>query len=208
MLTVPQAARRVGKNPETVRRWIREGKLRATKVGTQHVIDEDDVADAMRGVFARPSPGSDPGRAPDALTIGSALREGRSERAHQVREVAAAYAVAPERHVLVVDPWLSRIVGRIVRAVDPLRIVLFGSRARGDSRADSDYDLLVIVTDAPNRRAMEVEIRRSFRDVLVSADVVVATDREAQGRVPGRPAGVVYWALKEGLVVYDRGDGS
>jgi excisionase family DNA binding protein len=40
MLTVPEAARRVGRNPETVRRWIREGKLRATKVGTQHVIDE------------------------------------------------------------------------------------------------------------------------------------------------------------------------
>jgi excisionase family DNA binding protein len=44
MLTVPQAARRAGKNPETVRRWIREGKLRANKVGTQHVIDEQDFA--------------------------------------------------------------------------------------------------------------------------------------------------------------------
>lgn len=43
MLTVPEAARRVRKNPETVRRWIREGKLRSRKVGTQHVIDEDDL---------------------------------------------------------------------------------------------------------------------------------------------------------------------
>ena len=42
MMTVPEAARRAGRNPETVRRWIREGKLRATKVGTQHVIDEQD----------------------------------------------------------------------------------------------------------------------------------------------------------------------
>jgi excisionase family DNA binding protein len=42
-LTVPEAARRVGKNPETVRRWIREGKLRARKVGTQHVIEEADL---------------------------------------------------------------------------------------------------------------------------------------------------------------------
>ena len=39
MLTVPEAARRIGRNPETVRRWIREGKLVAHKVGTQHVID-------------------------------------------------------------------------------------------------------------------------------------------------------------------------
>ena len=44
MLTVPQAARRVGKDPETVRRWIRSGRLRARKVGTQHIIEEADLA--------------------------------------------------------------------------------------------------------------------------------------------------------------------
>jgi excisionase family DNA binding protein len=44
MLTVPEAARRAGKNPETIRRWIREGKLPARKVGTQHVLEERDLA--------------------------------------------------------------------------------------------------------------------------------------------------------------------
>lgn len=43
MMTVPEAARRAGRDPETVRRWIRTGKLRARKVGTQHVIEEDDL---------------------------------------------------------------------------------------------------------------------------------------------------------------------
>lgn len=43
MLTVPEAARRAGRNPETIRRWIREGKLRADKVGTQHVIEEAEL---------------------------------------------------------------------------------------------------------------------------------------------------------------------
>lgn len=47
MLTVPEAARRAGKNPETVRRWIREGKLLAHKIGTQHVIEEADLATVM-----------------------------------------------------------------------------------------------------------------------------------------------------------------
>lgn len=42
-LTVPEAAKRVGRNPETVRRWIREGRLAARKVGTQHVIEEQDL---------------------------------------------------------------------------------------------------------------------------------------------------------------------
>jgi excisionase family DNA binding protein len=43
MLTVPEAARRAGRNPETIRRWIREGKLPARKVGTQHVLEEADL---------------------------------------------------------------------------------------------------------------------------------------------------------------------
>lgn len=47
MLTVPEAARRVNRNPETVRRWIREGKLRARKVGTQHIVDELDLVEVV-----------------------------------------------------------------------------------------------------------------------------------------------------------------
>jgi excisionase family DNA binding protein len=46
MITVPEAAKRVGRNPETIRRWIREGKLAARRIGTQHVIEEADL-DAM-----------------------------------------------------------------------------------------------------------------------------------------------------------------
>ena len=43
MLTVPEAAKRAGRDPETIRRWIRLGRLRARKVGTQHVIEESDL---------------------------------------------------------------------------------------------------------------------------------------------------------------------
>lgn len=49
MLTVPEAARRVGRDPETVRRWIRSGRLRSQKVGTQHLIDETDLDNAASG---------------------------------------------------------------------------------------------------------------------------------------------------------------
>ena len=44
MLTVPEAAARAGRDPETIRRWIRSGRLRASKVGTQHVIDDADLS--------------------------------------------------------------------------------------------------------------------------------------------------------------------
>jgi len=45
VLTVPEAARRLHRDPETVRRWIRSGRLRARKIGTQHVIEETDLAE-------------------------------------------------------------------------------------------------------------------------------------------------------------------
>jgi excisionase family DNA binding protein len=43
MITVPEAAKRAGRDPETIRRWIRSGRLPARKIGTQHVIEESDL---------------------------------------------------------------------------------------------------------------------------------------------------------------------
>lgn len=43
------------------------------------------------------------------------------------------------------DPVLAEIVRRLVELLDPERIYLFGSRARGDTGPDSDYDLMVVV---------------------------------------------------------------
>jgi len=43
MITVPEAARRANRDPETIRRWIRAGKLRSQKAGTQHLIDEAEL---------------------------------------------------------------------------------------------------------------------------------------------------------------------
>ena len=56
MLTVPEAARRVDRNPETVRRWIREGKLAAERIGTQWVIEEEDLDAVMNGGMSLPLP--------------------------------------------------------------------------------------------------------------------------------------------------------
>jgi len=43
MLTVREAARRANRDPETIRRWIRAGKLRSQKIGMQHIIEEYDL---------------------------------------------------------------------------------------------------------------------------------------------------------------------
>lgn len=43
MVTVPEAARRAGRNPETIRRWIRSGRLRSERVGTQHLVSTEEL---------------------------------------------------------------------------------------------------------------------------------------------------------------------
>jgi excisionase family DNA binding protein len=47
-LTVPEAARRTGRNPETIRRWIWNGRLPSEKVGNQHLVDSA-ALDALSG---------------------------------------------------------------------------------------------------------------------------------------------------------------
>ena len=80
MLTVPEAARRSGKNPETIRRWIRSGRLKAEKVGTQHVIDERDLAAATVSETSLPKKWTKTPTGeimPDWVAI---VREGRGSR--------------------------------------------------------------------------------------------------------------------------------
>lgn len=82
MLTVPEAARRVGRDPETVRRWIRSGRLPSEKVGTQHLIDEADLDIVARGAPAARRPKwlrtTHTGRTmPDSVGLIRGLRESR-----------------------------------------------------------------------------------------------------------------------------------
>jgi excisionase family DNA binding protein len=47
LLTVRDAAKHAGRHPETIRRWIRRGRLPARLLGTQLIIDADDLADVL-----------------------------------------------------------------------------------------------------------------------------------------------------------------
>lgn len=75
-----------------------------------------------------------------------------------------------------VDAILGSILRRLVEAYQPEAVYLFGSRARNQADADSDYDLLIVVpADAPEARRRPQLAVRALRGVGVPVDAVVMT---------------------------------
>ena len=98
---------------------------------------------------------------------------------------------------------LPEAIERIVRQFAPLRIILFGSWARGQARPDSDLDLLVVLPSVEDKRRAAVQILRALSSLPVSKDVVVTTPDEIAAR--GNSVGnVLRPALREGKVLYER----
>ena len=73
---------------------------------------------------------------------------------------------------------IQAMADRIVRDFHPVRLVLFGSHARGDARPESDVDLLVVLPQVSDKRRAAVEIRRVLADFPVCKDIIVTTPEE------------------------------
>lgn len=98
---------------------------------------------------------------------------------------------------------IPTMADRIVQAFHPLRLILFGSLARGDAGPHSDVDLLVVLPQVTDRRQAAIEIRRVLSDLPVFKDIVVTTPDEIARR-GDRVGTVLQRALREGKVLYER----
>ena len=80
------------------------------------------------------------------------------------------------------EALLNQMVETIIREVAPEAIILFGSRARGDARPDSDVDLLVVEKDpfSPqrSRRKEAARLYMALRGLAVSKDILLYSQDE------------------------------
>ena len=99
------------------------------------------------------------------------------------------------------SPILKSIVSRITETVQPDKIILFGSRARGDARNSSDFDIMVIKKDVPHRRRLAQEIHRLLHGIPAGVDIIVETPEHLK-KVQNRPGLVYETIFSEGIVIY------
>jgi predicted nucleotidyltransferase len=68
---------------------------------------------------------------------------------------------------------LNALAARIIDAIDPKAIWLFGSRARGDARPDSDFDLLLVGKPGGELGSDDYEkVDRPLNGLGIGCDVV------------------------------------
>ncbi|MGH7857773.1 MAG: nucleotidyltransferase domain-containing protein [Candidatus Binatia bacterium] len=101
------------------------------------------------------------------------------------------------------DELLEEVVRRIRSVGAPRAVVLFGSRARGDARPDSDLDLLIVEESSLPRFKRSGRYRRALRGVFPAKDVVVWTPEEVE-EWRDVPNAFITSVLAEGRVLYER----
>lgn len=99
---------------------------------------------------------------------------------------------------------VPEIVRRLVDEFDPEEIILFGSRAWGQPRPDSDYDLFMVVSDGEERLLrLVVKAHECLGELGISKDVLVST-RKRFDRLSGVPASLEAKIRNRGVVLYGR----
>ncbi len=111
--------------------------------------------------------------------------------------------------VLVQSEWfvteqkVHEAVRRLIETVDPLAIIAFGSRARGQHRPDSDLDLAVIL-DVPESEAFNVVPPEIFKGLRMPVDLLPIA-KERYDRFRPWLNSVHRYIDEEGVRLYERG---
>ena len=96
------------------------------------------------------------------------------------------------------------LLSQVVSVFGPRRVILVGSRARGDARKDSDYDLVVVLDDGVPDELLSARRRYDGRRGLgVPADIIPCRESVLKERAEAIGS-FAHTVLTEGVVIYER----
>jgi len=180
--SVSEVAARFEVTSQTVRNWIAAGQLLSVQPtpGGRYKIPGQALLAFVQNSGLLPKDGLTPADGPPMNAMAS-MRLGEP--------------IASE---------LRRVLDAIVTSVQPDGVILFGSRARGDFRADSDFDLAILAPDGVARRRVAMRAYESLATVAdrsVAVDIVVLTPSliAAERDLVGSIARAI---AREGVFVY------
>ena len=97
---------------------------------------------------------------------------------------------------------IKRLTELLVEAASPSRIIMFGSRVRGEAREDSDLDVMVVEETVSDRVAEMVRLNRLLRALEIPVDLLVVS-AEKFNYWCDTPGNVYFEAATEGKVLYE-----
>ncbi len=101
------------------------------------------------------------------------------------------------------EDLINDITRRIVNAVDPEKIILFGSYAYGKPSENSDLDILVIMRSKLPRYKRSVPIYKALAGILIPKDIIVYTSQEVD-EWSDVPQAFITTAVNRGKIIYEK----
>jgi predicted nucleotidyltransferase len=105
--------------------------------------------------------------------------------------------------VIQADKTLKKIVSQIVHIANPDKIILFGSRATGKAKKESDYDICVLKKYVKRKRKLSQKIRTKL-DVFAPIDIIVNTPKQFE-ELKGKWYLIYHDIEQYGKVLYEKG---
>jgi len=106
---------------------------------------------------------------------------------------------------MITNKIVNDVIGTIISEIDPVKIILFGSCAKGTANESSDLDLVIIQETTEPKYLRARAIRRLFNPQPCAMDILVYTPQEYQHLLQFKSL-IPYIATREGKIVYERRD--
>lgn len=104
---------------------------------------------------------------------------------------------------MISEQLIQQAVQRVVDVAAPSRVILFGSHARGEAKADSDLDLLVVERDVANVGEEMVRLHKALWPLNIPVDLLICSEADFEKKREWSSS-AIHWAAREGLVLYEQ----